>query len=194
MFEYVVKIQPLRGEGQDRVAVFARDDGGIVIALADGAGGTSNGAIAAQAVVDVVRGASGDWCELLRSLDRDVARLRGGQTTAVVLEITASTIRGASVGDSEAWLVFGDGRVGVLTEQQRRKPLVGAGGDPVEIEASLGEATLVVASDGLFRFADRGAIARIVAGSDLQHVAGELMELAAKTRYDDVTIVMCRRI
>ena len=86
--EYVIKIQSMRGEGQDRAAVFERDDGGLTIALADGAGGTSNGDLAAQAVLDTVQvlaGSDADWSVILQTLDRDTGRLHGGQTTAVVV-------------------------------------------------------------------------------------------------------------
>ncbi len=56
-----------------------------MIALADGAGGTGNGAIAAEAIIDAIgTAASGvDWSMLLADLDRDVKRLGGGQSTLV---------------------------------------------------------------------------------------------------------------
>ena len=104
-FEYAIHIVPMRGAGQDRAAVFERSDGGITIALADGAGGTSNGDVAARAVVDlaqVLAGSDADWSMTLASLDRDTTRLQGGQATAIVLVVTEDAIRGASVGDSEA--------------------------------------------------------------------------------------------
>jgi hypothetical protein len=78
VYEYAVEIAR---EGQDRAAVIVRPDG-LVIALADGAGGTGNGAEAAQAVIDAVA-AGRDWQEL----DDDPARLGHGQTTAVVLSL-----------------------------------------------------------------------------------------------------------
>ncbi len=71
--------------------MFERNDG-IVSALADGAGGTGNGATAAQAIIDAV-GASGvgaDWSLLLAHLDQDATRLGGGQSTPVILSIAES--------------------------------------------------------------------------------------------------------
>src|SRR5690606_867355 len=79
-FAYAVETSAARGSGQDRARVFENRDG-LVIALADGAGGTRNGAIAAQAIVDAVGAAplDSDWPRLLSALDRDGARLGHGQ-------------------------------------------------------------------------------------------------------------------
>jgi PPM family protein phosphatase len=199
-FEYVIKLQPMRGEGQDRAAVFERDDGGITIALADGAGGTSHGDIAAQAVLDTVQilaGSDADWSVILQTLDRDSARLQGGQTTAIVL-VVGDSIRGASVGDSEAWLVYADQRIEALTANQTRKPLLGTGAQVTStVDAQLGEATLLVASDGLFRTAKPMDIARIAAGRDLTAAAEQLVDLVRTdvgNVLDDVSIVLARRL
>ena len=198
-FEYVVRVQPIKGTGQDRAAVFERDRG-LVIALADGAGGTSNGEIAAQAVVDTVctlAAADADWSVVLRTLDGDTHRLDGGQTTAIVLVVDDRGIRGASVGDSEAWLVYDD-RVDMLTMSQQVKPLLGAGGHPVSTHAgALDAATLVVASDGLFRYARPIDIARTAMDADLDHAAERLIDLVRLPNgrvHDDVSVVLVRTI
>jgi serine/threonine protein phosphatase PrpC len=197
-FEYAIALQALRGEGQDRAAVFERD-GGVLIALADGAGGTSNGEIAARAVIETaetLHAADADWCVVLRALDSDAHRLDGGQTTAVVLRVGVDGIAGASVGDSEAWLAWPDGRVDVLTQSQHAKPLVGSGAHPVAASSGpLGDATLVVASDGLFRYARAEDIARVAVDVDLKAAAEKLLELARLPTgnvLDDVAIVLCR--
>jgi serine/threonine protein phosphatase PrpC len=197
-YEYFTRIQPIKGVGQDRVAVFERE-GGILIALADGAGGTSNGAVAAQAIIDTaetLRNADADWSIVLRQLDGDSHRLDGGQSTAVVLAVGDDSIRGASVGDSGAWL-FRDGQVEDLTHAQHLKPLVGAGATPVStITGPLGTGTLLVASDGLFRYARVNDIARIATGPDLAAAADQLIDLVriqpAGNVADDVSIVLCR--
>ena len=196
-FEYTIKVQPLRGAGQDRAAVFERD-GGCMIALADGAGGTSNGEVAARAVIDTaetLRAADADWCVVLRALDAD-ARLDGGQTTAIVLRIGDDGVVGASVGDSEAWLVAPDGRVDVLTRGQHAKPLLGGGAHPTAVSGGqLGGGTLVVASDGLFRYAKAGDIARLALGADMNAAAAQLIDLVrlpTGSVLDDVAVVLCR--
>jgi serine/threonine protein phosphatase PrpC len=199
-YEYALRVQPIRGKGQDRAAVFEREDG-LLIAVADGAGGTSNGEIAAQAVIDTVemlRGADAEWSIVLRQLDADRARLDGGQTTAVVVVVDGQGVRGASTGDSEAWLVR-DGKALVLTHQQMKKPLLGAGAAPVGFRASdLGAGTLVLASDGLFRYAKPADIVRIASGPDIEAAADQLLDLVriqpAGNVADDVSLVLCRQL
>lgn len=172
---------------------------GLVIALADGAGGTRNGAIAAQAIVDAVGAAplDSDWPRLLSALDRDGARLGHGQSTAVVLSISTAAISGASVGDSGAWLIT-EADVIDLTEGQARKPLVGNGCTPFVVTAPpIGSGTLLVASDGLFRYAKQSDIVRVASGPDLQEAARALVELVrlpSGELQDDVAIVLCRQL
>ena len=48
-----IAVAAARGGGQDRARVFEAD-GGVTVVVADGAGGTGNGALAAQAIVDAV--------------------------------------------------------------------------------------------------------------------------------------------
>ena len=182
--------------GDDRAAVFPIRNG-LAIALADGAGGTSYGARAAQAVIDAVGAAAAagepfDIPALLESLDASPARLGGGQTTAVVLTVTHSGIMGASVGDSGAWLV-GDTVVD-LTEHQRRKPLLGDGATVTPFEAAqLGDRMLLVASDGLLRYLPPARIAELARGSDL---ADAVRTLVAETRAangpDDISVALYR--
>ena len=65
--EYAIASAAVRGNGQDRARVFETGDD-VVVVLADGAGGTGNGAAAADAVVNAVgaaREATRDWCEVL---------------------------------------------------------------------------------------------------------------------------------
>jgi PPM family protein phosphatase len=194
---HAVAIAPARGLGQDRAQVFAVDDG-IIIALADGAGGTTHGASAAHAIVDAAAAAATtthDWCSLLSDLDRDPQRLGRGQSTAVILSIRAGSISGASVGDSAAWLLH-TADVLDLTEHQQRKPLVGGGCTPFPIEpVQLGTSTLLVASDGLLKYAKRSDILRIARDPDLHASARALIDLVRlrdSALQDDVAIVLCR--
>jgi serine/threonine protein phosphatase PrpC len=179
----------VRGTGQDRVRVF--DD---VIVLADGAGGSGNGALAARAIVDAVAGAtSRDWCALLADLDRDPDRMGHAESTAVILTLDA-TITGASVGDSGAWLLR-DSRIVDLTAGQRRKPLVGRGCVPFRIEPIPFDGTLLVASDGLFAYAKPRDIVRIAEGLDLAVATQALVDLVRLpdgALQDDVAVVLCR--
>jgi len=189
--EHTIVSVPEKATGQDRAVVIPRA-GGLVVALADGAGGASNGALAAQAVVDVA--VRGDPADVILACDEHLRNV--GLTTAIIVHVRADAVSGASVGDSAAWLI--DGEVIDLTEHQRRKPLVGGGCVPVVFhsERPLGTATLLVASDGLFSYAAAADIARIVrAGRDLRETADTLVELVRLPSgglQDDVTIVLCR--
>jgi PPM family protein phosphatase len=196
---HATAIAPARGAGQDRVQVVdAGDD--VVVVVADGAGGTSHGANAAQAIVDAVRAvatATHDWCGLLSELDRDLQRAGHGQSTAVIASIQAGSISGASVGDSGAWLLEAAG-ITDLTEHQQRKPLVGGGCTPVRIRpVLLGTGTLLVASDGLLNYATRNDILRVVRDPDLHaaaHALIELVRLRNGALQDDVAVVLCRAL
>lgn len=184
------------GTSQDRARVY-RTSGGVLVALADGAGGTARGARAAQAIVDAAASpdALRDPCALLATVDRDVARLGRGESTAVLVAIRGGVIGGASAGDSGAWLVDADDTV-ELTAGQARKPFVGAGCTPTAIPPTpLGARTLLVASDGLLRYARHADIARAARIADLSlavHVLVELVRMPSGALHDDVTVVLCR--
>jgi serine/threonine protein phosphatase PrpC len=177
-----LRIRGARGTGQDRAVV-----AGSRIVLADGAGGTARGAAAADRAVALLA-ASDDF----DAVDAALARL-GGQATAIVITIEGTALRGASVGDSEAWLVDRD--VTVLTEHQQRKPLLGDGGLPVAFASPL-TGTLVVGSDGLFKYVAREQIVAACSAATVDEVADALIaaaELPGGGLHDDVSVVVCRR-
>src|SRR5581483_5128032 len=88
---------------QDRVKVLDFADG-VVIIVADGAGGMGGGEQAAETVIrEVTASASLDhdaaaWCGILRQTDLRVAV---GESTCVVVARSPKAIVGASVGDSK---------------------------------------------------------------------------------------------
>jgi serine/threonine protein phosphatase PrpC len=195
-FTHFVDVVAARANGQDRARVIEHPNGRVVV-LADGAGGTGNGARAAQAIVDaVVDSPHHDFRELLTELDLDPARLHHGQSTAVIVSITEAGLTGASVGDSGAWTISPRGHIVDLTPHQHRKPLVGDGCLPVAIVGEpLGDCTFVAASDGLFRYARREDIARIVTTVELAAAARALIDLVRLpdgALQDDISIVLCR--
>jgi serine/threonine protein phosphatase PrpC len=200
VFAHAVEVFSAGRSGQDRAVVVERDGGaGLLIALADGAGGTGRGAVAAQAVVDAAArfvGKKFDATNVLARLDADLMQL-GGQSTAVLLEVDASSVHGASVGDSAAWVVH-DGGIIDATAHQNRKPLVGDGGVPASFQVgALTGGTLVVASDGLFRYAKREDIVRLSRGPDLRAAVRALVDLVRLSNgdlQDDVAIVLCRQL
>jgi serine/threonine protein phosphatase PrpC len=196
-FEYAIAIESVGESGQDR-ATAVQFESQLAVVLADGAGGTTHGSGAAKAVVDAVSqnpAACADAGSLLDTLD-DPVRLHGGQTTAVIAVLSAENVAGASVGDSGAWII-GAHSIADLTRSQQRKPLLGAGCVPVSFENPFpAGSTLLVASDGLLRYAKSVDIARIARDRSLE-AAGkaliELVRLPSGKLQDDVAVVLCRR-
>jgi PPM family protein phosphatase len=183
---YVVRVHAARGTGQDR-AVFVPRAGGAMIVLADGAGGTARGAEAAQRVIERL---SLDVDEL----DLELAAL-GGQSTMVAIEIDGPMLHGISVGDSEAWVVDGD-TIEDLTAHQHRKPLLGDGAIGVPFAATFVKGTLIVGSDGLFRYVKRDAIVAACRLESLGEVVDALVtaaQLPGGGLQDDLSLVLCRR-
>ena len=100
-----------------------------------------------------------------------------------------------SVGDSGAWIIRG-AEIDDLTANQQHEPLLGAGAHPIAFERGpLAGGTLVVASDGLFRYAKPADIARVASGSDVEAVARALIDLVrlpTGALQDDVSVVVVR--
>lgn len=190
--------------GQDRLAVQQFDDR-IVLVVADGAGGMRGGPEAAQFACDramqfarASKCNAGTWGDRLRAIDRELADSdHGGQSTLVVAEIWNGQVAGASVGDSEAWLVGNHDEHMELTEHQQRKPLLGSGLSrprafgPVEMQRR----RLLIASDGLFRFSspdqvlDRAQVSRGLYRAPA--TLTDLVRLPNGELQDDVAIVFC---
>lgn len=191
--------------GQDRVAVVPCDAAAIVV-VADGAGGSGDGARAADSVMDAVREVAAGagvsdigrglyWQDALMRADRVLAGMASGETTAVVVVLMEEKVVGASVGDSQAWLVAGRD-VDVLTERQRRKPLIGDGGAmPVAFECVHLGRTLLVGSDGLFNYVPLDRVLQIVASAPAENAPSALID-AARLRsgalQDDTCVAIAR--
>ena len=182
---------------EDRVAVFTREER-TVIAVADGAGGMGSGDAAAESVIREVEaacddvGSADDWCAILRQAD---CRVGVGQTTAVVVDIRPYGIAGASVGDSQAWLVF-DGDITNLTQNQIRKPLLGSGGAiPVSFVHQPLKGRLVVGTDGFFNYVKREQFTAMVSQTEfysIPHKCVELVQLPSGDLWDDIGIVVAQ--
>src|SRR5690349_16461747 len=98
-------------ENQDRGAVI-ESSAGLVLVVADGAGGLSGGSAAADMAVEWVRQrASGlgdvNACvSLLETMDQAVYENKvAGETTGALAVVTAAAVFGASVGDSGVWAI-----------------------------------------------------------------------------------------
>ena len=197
------------GEGyssksEDRVVILQQANT-VILAVADGAGGLSGGAEAAEVALELLvhRVSQPDWLPqpvecvaALREMDRTIwQRESAGQTTVVIAMVTDCYVFGASVGDSGAWLIDTPGMID-LTHGQRRKPLCGSGSAiPVGFGPTLFMGTLLVATDGLFKYARRTEIQRVATGSDLAYAARSLIDLVRLPNgelQDDVALGLCR--
>lgn len=183
--------------GEDRFLVVERATGALIV-VADGAGGTSRGAAAAQSIVDAAEAAREplDPVALLCACDCWL-NMAGGQCAAVVLVVDGTTVDGASIGDSAAWLIDDQQSI-ELTSEQVRKPLLGSGGaEIVPFHARFsGGGTLVVATDGLWTYVPPYGIKTLATSEPLERVPERLLD-AARLRSgalrDDTTIIAVRR-
>jgi serine/threonine protein phosphatase PrpC len=196
----------VRDPGEDRIAIVEREDA-LILVIADGAGGLSGGVRAAELLVELVRAAvdapafepqrAETWVELLSRLDLALeADPDAGETTAVVMAIAEHGLTGASCGDSEAWLIGGDGATDDLTARQYRKLRVGSGrAMPMPFSRPKLEGTLLVATDGLFNYARPERIAEVARRENLDAAARELIRLVRLPSgglQDDAVVVLVR--
>jgi serine/threonine protein phosphatase PrpC len=187
-------------ENQDRAAI-VECSAGLVLVVADGAGGSSGGTEAAALAVEIVRqrahGLSGsDACvTLLEFMDQTLwGDVAAGEATCVLAVGAEDRVYGASVGDSGVWVITQTGFVD-LTRGQSRKPLIGSGSaTPLPFEfGAMGGARLLLATDGLLKYASPERIAATCRTPDLSESARQLIELV---RYpsgdlpDDVTVIL----
>jgi serine/threonine protein phosphatase PrpC len=188
------------GRGEDRIRAVRLSDRAVFV-VADGAGGVAGGAAAADAVCKAVveqcrRGKVADWSGWLADLDRTMAGSGSSGLAAVVIAEAADDglVTGASVGDCEAW-AFEDGAPRNLTSGQVRKPLLGEGAAlPVPFEARVVRGTLLIATDGLWKYMSRDRIAKAASIRPLEAAAASLVDsvrLKSGALQDDVAVVIC---
>jgi len=172
----------------------------VAFVLADGAGGRSGGKraaelIAARVVAEVTSrpDSTPDWVSLLRRLDEELlADELAGESTAIVGAIVDDDVTGASVGDSEAWLI-GDSDYAVLTAVQDRRRLGTGMAAPVAFTAQLGTSLLLAGSDGLFGPASAESICATARADTPAEAFVELARSRSGRLYDDVGLVVIRR-
>ena len=191
-------------ELQDRAQVIERE-GALVLVVADGAGGRSGGAEAADGAVAGIRAAAKSmqdlrngesWRRLLGQIDAEILEdAAAGETTAVVVAVTARGIAGASVGDSGAWLISPSSYVD-LTADAHPKPFLGTGcAIPVAFSAGPLRGTLLLASDGLLKYAGPESICEAAREPDIELAARHLIDLVrlrSGRLPDDVAVLLCR--
>ena len=186
-------------ELQDWVDIVRFDDKTVFI-VGDGAGGRSGAAQAAEFFVRFARDEAAnltftkDCFRLLCELDQKITRANDcGETTGVIVVVSEGEVFGANVGDSVAWLFTPEGN----EELSRvRKPYLGTGVAAPHYFArrsSLG--TLVVATDGLWKYTSLELIEQKVRAGNPERLAAELADLVrlcSRTFPDDIAIATGR--
>lgn len=144
------------GANEDRVLVERRGQRTLAI-ICDGAGNGGNGGLAADLAIAelarVWREGFVDWMRALLAVDQLLKReAHGGETTCVVVDIADDgQFRGASVGDSGAWMLSAGRTVRDLTANQDRARLGSGRAGPKLLKAQL-IGRLVLATDGLLKY------------------------------------------
>lgn len=177
---------------EDRLLVERCGERTVAI-ICDGAGNGGRGALAAElAVAELARiGQAGfaDWGRALLAVDQLLKRqAQGGETTCVVVDISDDgECRGASVGDSGAWMLPRGSPVRDLTAHQDRSRLGSGQAYPVRFKAQL-MGRLVLATDGLFKY---------IRAADIHHCAArgvdaliDSVRLKSGALQDDVAVIL----
>ncbi len=103
-------------------------------------------------------------------------------------------LTGASVGDSEAW-VINEAEMLDLTSQQVRKPMIGSGSAcPVPFGPTKFYGTLIMATDGLFKYTSTENIKQAIAMYIPENCGPALIDhvrMRSGALQDDVTILLC---
>ncbi|MCB9742327.1 MAG: hypothetical protein H6741_25800 [Alphaproteobacteria bacterium] len=187
-----------RPPGQDRALLLPRPEGWLV-ALADGAGGQSGGAEAAEAVMQQALRVGGaqrlpdaeGLAGLLRACDTLLwSSPECGLSTGLLASLRTQpdgrlSLALAWCGDSEAWS-FGPEGPRRWTEG-RVKPLLGSGRAQVGARSGALEGPLVLGSDGLWKYAP---LVRIAAALPDAQALARAARLPSGGLQDDVAVVV----
>lgn len=162
-------------ENQDYIAVWPHpiESNALICVLADGQGGQSGGQAASQTAVQQTLTFAVQypvkqllkkktWFEILRRADTAVAENTGaGFTTLVALCVFNNHVCGVSCGDSMALLANRKKHI-ALTEKQHKNPPMGSNAAcPTGFAANLKNSTLLLMTDGVWRFIGNDKIAEM---------------------------------
>ena len=173
-------------QGADRCQVLHGPAAAIAI-IADGAGNSAAGATAAESVlwhvaeylsgVPIALDDTARFCDLLAYIDRALSRDGAGESTGLFAAVSPLGIYGAGVGDCIAWLID-DAGYRDLTASVPRKPLLGSGyACPFAFALPPNPGTLLLATDGLWKYAPVDSICAVARKSALEAAAAELLTL-----------------
>lgn len=183
-------------------------DGQILIcALADGQGGQSGGALAAQtaisACIESAKTYSSHelanpftWISIGESSDKRVSTVIGaGFTTLIGVAVFPAFLAGASCGDSAVALLLGNEFV-LLTDKQHKNPPIGSGGAGLTpFSARLVPPwKLLVVSDGVWKYIGWERLERLIRTEDgsqlIQALRNAAVESKAGRLADDFSVIL----
>jgi len=204
LYEHVQALASARPRSQDSVGVFERDET-VVVVIADGGGGIRGGESASRCLVTVVGSAVNDlgfelesvqaWIDLFKATDMGLAVNGAGETTGVVVALGARGLIGVSAGDSEAWVVMPTTVEDLTVGQQTKQRFGSKRATPTAFQRPVLGGVLLIASDGLFKYAAIEVIARIIRNNTMSVAADllvDLVRLRSGKLADDVSIVLVR--
>jgi serine/threonine protein phosphatase PrpC len=163
------------------------------------------GALASTALVETARSVAENsaldvhdadlWVALFKEVDLKLGARMAGETTGVVVVVGPNGVTGVSVGDSEAWIVTARS-VEDLTRSQERYRLGSRRAVPASFQRPSLDGVLLIATDGLFKYAAPARIAATVREEEVSRVAerlAALVQLPSGGFQDDVGIVVVAR-
>jgi len=203
-FEHVEAQVSSRPRSHDALGVFERDQV-LVVVVADGGGSMHGGEATSSCLVSVVGAAVEDpaflveemqsWIDLFKTTDTALPANGAGETTGVVVVAGPRGLAGVSAGDSEAWVVTPTAVDDLTVGRQTGQRLGGNRVTPAAFERPALGGVLVIASDGLFKYAATEVIARIVRSNAIGATAEcliDLVRLRSGKVADDVAVVLVR--
>jgi serine/threonine protein phosphatase PrpC len=206
-YQYARAFASRQGEPQDLSAIFERGDS-LVVVVADGGGGIRGGGAASRGLVGVVGSAVKNpafplerieaWMELFKTADAGLAANRTGETTGVVLVLGPRRLIGISTGNSEAWVVTPEGIDNLTVSQRTRDRLGSSTAFSTTFDRPAPADPLLIASDGLFKFAAMDVIARRVRGDAADSIDVAAERLVELVRFkpgkvaEDIAVVLIR--
>lgn len=163
------------------------------------------GDAASRSVVAVVASAVADaefaledvkpWVDLFLATDACLVANRAGETTGAVVVLGKRGFLGFSIGDSQAWVVTRAGVDNLTIGQHTHERLGNGRATLVIFERPQLAGVLLVATDGLFKYAAGPVIAGIARSGTVAEAADGLLELVrlrSGKMADDVTVVLVR--
>lgn len=186
---------------QDFAAHFSKDGVDFLI-LADGVGGQGGGGVAAQYLVDFVsQNVSKNNLHqpfflqnLLGAADHMINNhAKAGKTTAIVIAVEDNEVYGSSAGDSEAYILENNCLTS-LTDGQDLNGFIGSGhAAPISFKKIFTDGVLILASDGLWKYAQPQNIIKELSSSRQKASSARLADLARMQSghlNDDISILL----